>query len=991
MNNTTSFSVKENAEQKYRDKASMAATLSSKTISTLPLAIAALCSYVAVVEPAHAQINVPTDMPASPLCVNGKCATAFTAKMLMFEEFGLEKMPSENTGTSQESGMPGVADCQSMPEGSALDNFLREGIHPFPTEKANELLPNAWVDKVRECGLLGPDQQGSLEGRPPGEPFAHQRWEEFFPETYFQTAMTGARVNGGLRDKSQLHKYNIGEYGPSGLYHNSAYSFYDPNMDHSFDGTTKNLTIKMHPNLPAQDPNSVWTFDGTLPPKLLMARYGESILFRHYNALPIDVTMNNGFGMHTISTHEHNGHQGAENDGYAEAYFYPGQFYDYHWPMILAGHDSINKLATDFRSGAPDGNGGITPVPGDWRETMSTHWFHDHMLDFTAQNVYKGNAAMMNYYSAVDRGREPKNYQEAIGDRSKPGYGCNYADPDPARPSPYNINLCLPSGSGMDWGNRDYDVNLVVADKAWDDNGQLKFNIFNTDGFLGDRIAVNWVYKPYLDVRARRYRFRILNGSVSRYYKIAIVDEAGNVVPSHMIGNDGNLMTYAVPFPNAASAEGALPEQGIAERYDIIVDFKGFAGKKLYFVNLLEHKNGKGPDNVVPLASVLNGTYITDGKLGDPGVGKFLEFRVTGCGANSNEECSDFSMDPAKYVEGNPEGRKMIPVNKPTTSELQAAVHRTFKFGRSDGTDAQPWTIKTDDDVIGRTADLHRVSAAPTLPDTQDGLGKVEVWHIKGGGGWSHPVHIHFEEGQILYRGGVEPPPWEKYARKDVYRIGDLPDSTADVDVAIRFREFAGTYMEHCHNTQHEDKAMLLRWDLQHPGQTLAMPTPHLGWEGVTYDPDFDTILSPTHKVGHAQAKQGFVKPANIKDIDDLEPEIPIPAPEPAPVVEPIPAPVAANVSTPAQSKDVVRFIKKPKYRKGKRVWRAVGTGNVEGSTVTLRLGKGPNGKIVGKSTVSSGVWKIKLNPGRSPNGKKRVTAWSSSGGHATTALKVIN
>ena len=83
--------------------------------------------------------------------------------------------------------------------------------------------------------------------------------------------------------------------------------------------------------------------------------------------------------------------------------------------------------ATEPKAGAPDDNGGINNVPGDWRETMSTHWFHDHMLDFTAQNVYKGNAAMMNYYSALDRGREPKNMQEASGDSSKPGYGCHYA------------------------------------------------------------------------------------------------------------------------------------------------------------------------------------------------------------------------------------------------------------------------------------------------------------------------------------------------------------------------------------------------------------------------------------------------------------------------------------------------------------------------------------------------------------------------------------
>lgn len=85
----------------------------------------------------------------------------------------------------------------------------------------------------------------------------------------------------------------------------------------------------------------------------------------------------------------------------------------------------------------------------------------------------------------------------------------------------------------------------------------------------------------------------------------------------------------------------------------------------------------------------------------------------------------------------------------------------------------------------------------------------------------------------MLKRGGIAPPIWEKYARKDVYRTGTLPDSTSNVDIAIRFREFGGAYVEHCHNTQHEDKAMLLRWDLEHPGQTLVMPTPEPDWDGV--------------------------------------------------------------------------------------------------------------------------------------------------------------
>ena len=62
-----------------------------------------------------------------------------------------------------------------------------------------------------------------------------------------------------------------------------------------------------------------------------------------------------------------------------------------------------------------------------------------------------------------------------------------------------------------------------------------------------------------------------------------------------------------------------------------------------------------------------------------------------------------------------------------------------------------------------------------------------------------------------------------------------MPDSSATIDVAIRFREFAGTFVEHCHNTTHEDKAMLLRWDNERPGQTARIPTPIPGWDGVTY------------------------------------------------------------------------------------------------------------------------------------------------------------
>src|SRR3954467_9735226 len=128
---------------------------------------------------------------------------------------------------------------------------------------------------------------------------------------------------------------------------------------------------------------------------------------------------------------------------------------------------------------------------------MSTHWFHDHMFSFTAQNVYKGNAAMFNIYSSLDRGAED------IND---------------------GVNLRLPSGTAKPWGNLDYDVNLMLSDKAWDQNGQLYFDIFNLDGFLGDVMTVNLAYKPFFEVEARQYRFRILNASVSRFFKLALSD-----------------------------------------------------------------------------------------------------------------------------------------------------------------------------------------------------------------------------------------------------------------------------------------------------------------------------------------------------------------------------------------------------------------------------------------------------------------------------------
>ena len=519
----------------------------------------------------------------------------------------------------------------------------------------------------------------------------------------------------------------------------------------------------------------MWTFNGTLPPKLVIGRYGEPILFRHMNKLPADVKLNNGFGRHTLTTHEHNGHHGAESDGFTGAFFFPGQFYDYHWPIVLAGFggdpkklapNAINPDATDPKAGSPNDSGGVDLVPGDWHETMSTHWFHDHMFGFTAQNVYKGNAGMFNIYSALDRGNE------AIG----------------------GVNLRLPSGTAKSWANLDYDVNLVLADKAWDQNGQLYFDIFNLDGFLGDAMTVNFCYKPFMEVEARQYRFRILNGSVSRFFKLSLSDASLMV----LIANDGNLMPQSVPLT-------VLDEQGIGERYDIVIDFSRYKpGDKVWMVNLCEHQDGKGPSADLTLSDALNG------KSSDPCVGKFFEFRIIP--AKGPDNSTKFGSTPVTLIPN------------PDLSKIPVARQRTFEFDRSGGSDSGPWTIKTDGGQ-SLAADFSRVSAIPH-PGTR------EIWTLKnGGGGWDHPVHIHFEESITLTRdGSAANVPITQRCRKDIFRL-----RPGTLTVSMQFREFSGMYMEHCHNTQHEDNAMLLRWE---PGDGLVpLPTPNPTPQGVGFIP----------------------------------------------------------------------------------------------------------------------------------------------------------
>ena len=607
---------------------------------------------------------------------------------------------------------------------------------PAPTKEANT---TQQLLDPRLPGVVA-GETGPIEGRPPGPIWAHQRWEQFLPQIAIQMTQEGARTN---------TTYNPGVASN----HNSGINPADP------------IPVRFHPGLPTQNLNTVWTFNGTVPPKLAIGKYGEPLLFRHHNRLPADITQNNGFGRHTISTHEHNGHHGAENDGFTGAFFFPNQFYDYHWPIVLAGHFSVNTAATDPKASTPNGSGGLTKIPGDWRETMSTHWFHDHMFSHTAENVYKGNAAMFNIYSGLDRGNE------AIND---------------------GVNLRLPSGTLKDFGNLEYDVNLMLADKAWDGDGQLAFDIFDRDGFLGDAVTVNLAYKPFFEVERRKYRFRILNASVARFYKIALSDGSQMI----QIANDGNLLPSPVPLT-------ALDQLGIAERYDIVIDFSRYSiGSRVSMVNLAEHETGLMPERNLSLADALAGTSS------DPGVGKFLEFRIV-----RNPATPDVSQVPAVLIP-NPD-LSAIPVVRERTFEFDDRAEQTTNDPVSSEQEGK-WGIATGGSRDALLADFGRVSAQPKF-------GTREIWTLKGGRNWDHPIHIHFEEGQILSRDGSasKVPAWER-GRKDVYRLRP----GGELQITMQFRDWGGMFMQHCHNTTHEDHAMLMRWEINDSGAPFVRPLP---------------------------------------------------------------------------------------------------------------------------------------------------------------------
>jgi FtsP/CotA-like multicopper oxidase with cupredoxin domain len=503
--------------------------------------------------------------------------------------------------------------------------------------------------------------------------------------------------------------------------------------------------VKFHRDLP---PTDIWSYRDqngpAVSPFALGPTFQERISASRTSGAIVRVTNGlsanqQGFGSPHLSTHLHGGHQPFFSDGFptnitSPAFtpvIDPGKFYDYAYPLLDPGF--ISDVA-------------------DASDRPATQWYHDHVIDFTGANVYRGLVGLFQIFDPVVNGVAGG---PDIGDENNP------------------TGLRLPSG--------EFDIPLVVQDKVFALDGSLVFDQFNHDGFLGDTFLVNGKVQPFASVNRRRYRLRFLNGSGARIYSLFLTNAKGQPQPMSIIATEGGLLSHAQqPVTSFMMAP--------AERYEVIVDFNKLDGNEFYIENRLSQDEGRGP----------NGSFEEPDIL--PSGTRILKFVVLPNPVTGPVPDPSFDVQP---------GDALRPFAAISQAELAAVkTFRSFEFERSHGA----WVIN------GQLAgNLSSPMAAPVI-------NTPEIWRLKNSsGGWWHPIHIHSEFQHVLSRNGVSPSPvvFERdgIARKDTTLLG--PGS--EVEVYLKFRDYAGPFVFHCHNIAHEDMAMMARFDIKpEPGKPSA-------------------------------------------------------------------------------------------------------------------------------------------------------------------------
>ncbi|MFZ5643229.1 MAG: multicopper oxidase family protein [Bacillota bacterium] len=336
-----------------------------------------------------------------------------------------------------------------------------------------------------------------------------------------------------------------------------------------------------------------------------------------------------------IVTHLHGGETEPSSDGYPEAWFTAGE--------TITGPDFIKSRYHYVNEQEP-----------------ATLWYHDHALGLTRLNVIMGLAG---FYLL----RDPHNYLDD------------------------GKHSVLPLGK--------YEIPLAIQDRSFFDDGSLAFpnNGVNPDihpywrpTFLGNTIMVNGRVWPNLDVEPRQYRFRILNGSSTRFYNLMF----SNQMPFIQIGTDGGYLPQPVQLVSLLISPG--------ERADILVDFSQLSpGTQLILTNNANapFPNGNPPDPQTT-GQIMQFTVLNKPAVVPPPLPKTLNILFP-------LVCNSKERTLTLYVVGGP------------TRPLELLL------------DGQKWNAP--------------VSELPLVGATED-------WQIVNLTGGAHPIHLHLIQFRLVSR-----------------------------------------------------------------------------------------------------------------------------------------------------------------------------------------------------------------------------------------------
>ncbi len=384
------------------------------------------------------------------------------------------------------------------------------------------------------------------------------------------------------------------------------------------------------------------------------------------------------------------------------------------------------------------------------RNRAGTYWYHPHPHGRTGPQVYMGLAGLL--FVTDDE-------EEALN---------------------------LPEG--------EFDIPLVLQDRTFDSRGQFLYlpngPMDRMMGFLGDTILVNGKPDYTLNVATRPYRFRILNGSNSRIYKLAWSDNT----PLTVIGVDGGLLETPLQKPYVVLGPG--------ERVDLWVDFSRYTvGTRL---------------TLQSLPFVAPGGPMGGGMMGGGMMGGGMR------GNTSSVSLPQGAPFPVLTVHVTQESRDTLSLPE------RLATVEPLPFGEAVNASTPRRIALTMTPMVGWTLNNRTFEMTAVAEDEVVRLNTIEVWEFSNvGGGMGmgmgmlpHPMHVHGEPFQVLRR-EVDPAfraMWESV--KDGYIDVGWKDTVVvmpgeRVQILRRFADYTGLFLYHCHNLEHEDMGMMRNYEIR--------------------------------------------------------------------------------------------------------------------------------------------------------------------------------